>query len=109
MFSDKTLPFVRSADVKNMQQMKMPPYRTDICSDSGKAGTDITGAVAQVVERRTENPCVGGSTPPSPAVPGFRAVRRRSAKPLRWVRLPSGTRYYRGVFQWQDSGLQNRQ
>ena len=50
-----------------------------------------TGAVAQVVERRTENPCVGGSTPPSPAVPGFRTVRWRSAKPSKWVRLPSGT------------------
>ena len=33
------------------------------CGPSAKSGLYIPGDVAQLVEQRTENPCVGGSTP----------------------------------------------
>ena len=36
------------------------------------------GLVAQLVEQRTENPCVGGSIPP-------RATRNKKAQPFSWL------------------------
>ena len=33
--------------------------------------TVFYGMVAQLVEQRTENPCVGGSTPPRPTIMGI--------------------------------------
>ncbi len=37
------------------------------------------GAVAQLVEQRTENPCVGGSTPPRPTTNGNLQIRGGSS------------------------------
>jgi hypothetical protein len=36
--------------------------------------TGVVGAVAQLVEQWTENPCVGGSTPPHTTLKGHRNV-----------------------------------
>src|SRR5690625_4965010 len=83
------------------------------------------GSVAQSVEQRTENPCVGGSIP-------FRATIHEIIREIvytggvaKWLNaadcksapigfgssnLPPSTIYYLGVqFNWQNSGLQNRQ
>ena len=49
----------------------------------------LDGAVAQSVEQRTENPCVGGSIPPhttDPAKAGFFIVHRCPAHPFRRIK-----------------------
>lgn len=88
MFTEKISSLVRSANVRYATD-EDAAYRTDICSYSGKAGTDIIGAVAQVVERKTENLCVGGSTPPSPAGHVLEWFKGQVCKTSdSWVRIP---------------------
>ena len=54
------------------------------------ASPDNYGAVAQVVERGPEEPCVGGSTPPRPTVPVAEWLRRRIVVPVYVGSIPTG-------------------
>ena len=89
VFSEKIPSFVRSANVTVQAADEDAASRIRYLFQFRKIRSRYTGAVAQVVERRTENPCVGGSTPPSPAGHVLEWFKGQVCKTSdSWVRIP---------------------